>query len=426
MPIFGLLIVLLVIVYYILGNNISIKNASVTTKDLVANATTKDMVANTDDADFSWVVMYHHLTAFQEETKRLMQSYEMFHNKQIYQKVLYVWDSSQGDSLEGLLPYIPAHLSDNFLHIDLATESTLKQVFGAVPKNGCFGRDVRYCEMLFVKTQLDVLFELAAVKYNLKVPKMLALADGDTYWHTLPVQENVIDANGRLLVHTVDCVSVDQSHGPGVKELLSIDHYLNGMVAFPVHVWFETLSEMRNKIVELDRLAKNVTRSWFEIYLDMTSPLCEFCLIATYAQIYEPERYRFVQNPCLSQVVSQNAFLSSNSSLQGRMNVLASLPMVYTMVHDKVRLSRSQISVLKGCCLTYRLNAIESNGKCIYTVSDFHELVELDPWNHLMGYTSPTLLSDHFERVWRTVRERSPEVNQRSIEACLRFSKNYP
>jgi hypothetical protein len=102
-------------------------------------------------------------------------------------------------------------------------------------------------------------------------------------------------------------------------------------------------------------------------------------------------------------------------------------PAIFTTMHDKIWIGRSQHTILKGCCLTYGITKRESKGKCHFTVNDFTELVEFDPWNHVNGFTSPTLLMDHHEQVWQTMMTlRSPGDNARGREACRRYIAELP
>lgn len=382
------------------------------------------LVDPSNEPEFAWIVVYHHLKKREPETDLFMKSYEMFHNKELYQKILYVWDSSQDDELDSLLRHIPPSFANDFMHIDLVTETDLKRDFNQDKyKAGCFGRDIGYCEMLYVKTVLDLAAVKAAKKYKTVLPKVLAIADGDTYWHTLPVHENVIDSKGRLLIHDLACDTAPPAYPGGIRELLKIDKfYNNGHLRipqfFPIHFWSDSLSNMRNRIVEMDQRVSHSTekRDFFDIIVGMENDLCEYCLMGTYVSLYETERYRFPQTHCNvdSLIVAENAF-EENSSLAA--------PMVSTMQHDKISLNRENF-LAKGCCVTYRMSPMETAGKCNYGVYDFPEMLYSVPWTEHKrkpaGFsTSPTLVSDHLERAWEKMNEG--KVNKGGRDACLRY-----
>jgi hypothetical protein len=407
-------------------------------------ATPTSYITTTHNQYQTWMVIYIHFQRTEAETVLFLQTYEMFNNQNLYQKLLFVWDSQQNDSLDFVLPHIPPQMSNHFLYLDMATETTLKRDFEHqehYTREKCFDRGSGYCGMLFYKTQLDLFVQVAAEKYNLQVPDIIAVGDGDIYWHTLPVHGNVMDLQGRLIFQTITCTSADALYSPAVKQLLHTKHYLNGGVTLPIPIWFDSFANMRDKIIDLHyqqqqkrarkkHKQKTTThvkkRDWFEIYNQIPHPLCEFCLMATYLDLYESERYRFTKNPCspTTAVATTNVFRdSSSSSSKEEINA----PSIFVTMHDKKSLQRSQHTLVKGCCLTYGISKRESKGKCKFTVNDFTELAEFDPWNHVNGYTSPTLLLDHHEQVWQTLATlRSPGDNARGEAACRRYVAELP
>jgi hypothetical protein len=380
-----------------------------------------------------WMVIYHNFKRMPEETRLFLQTYEMFNNQNLYQKLLFLWDSSQdGDSIDYILPHIPSHMSHHFLFLDLATETPSLKRDVVKPtrykRAKCFGRGRDYCLMLFYKTQLDLFVQAAATKYQfVEAPRIVAIADGDIYWHTLPVPGNVMDRQRRLIFQTINCTGkVEQLYGPAVKALLHTQHYINGGVNLPIPIWLDSFANMRTKVIQLHKQKTKVEREWFDIYNRLSRPLCEFCLMATYLSIYEPERYRFPVNPCSPgvAVATTNVFRAYNASSGNgnHDNNNNDAPSIFLTVHDKVVSQRSRDTILKGCCLTYGIPKSESNGNCIFTVNDFTELAEFDPWGHTNGYTSPTLLYDHHQYVWHTLKTtRSAEDTARGEEACRRY-----
>jgi hypothetical protein len=381
-----------------------------------------------------WMVIYHNFKRMPEETSLFLQTYEMFNNQNLYQKLLFIWDSSQdGDSIDYILPHIPSHMSHHFLFLDLEKETpSLKQDMSGVryKRAKCFGRGRDYCLMLFYKTQLDLFVQAAVTKYEFsEVPRIVAIADADIYWHTLPVPGNVLDRQGRLIFQTINCTGrVNRIYGPAVESLLQTQHYINGGVSLPIPIWLDSFANMRSKLIQLHYQKNKVEREWFDIYSRVKGPLCEFCLMATYLSIYEPERYRFPLNPCSPgvELTTTNVFRDdsdNDSSGNGNdNNNNNNAPSIFLTVHDKVVSQRSRDTILKGCCLTYGIPKSEYNGNCIFTVDDFTELAEFDPWGHTNGYTSPTLLSDHHQYVWHTLKTtRSPIDNERGEEACRRY-----
>jgi hypothetical protein len=413
-----------------------------------------------------WIVIYYHFRHWVPETKLFMETFEMFHSPSVYQQILYVWDSSQdGDSLEEyLLPHIPPDLAHYFLFLDLETEAKKIKRASFDPTSSkskrytdhpeyCFDRTPGYCGMLYYKTQMDVLVEIAAIKYTQIIPDIVAISDGDVYWQTLPVTGNLIDNRGRVILLGIN-VLLDM-YRPAVLELLQLppgSAFINGMVTFPIPLWFDTFANMRDKILELHHRGgdnedksknhyppKNTTvahdtitshtsptttttaTTWFHIYRQLTNPLCEFCLMATYASLYEPERYRFSINPAFvgAQPMSNTSVFRDDSN--------QSAPTIRMTVHDRVGLMRSTLPIVKGCCLTYNLSLAESNGKCVYDVQNFTDLTEEDHTTHAFPYMSSTLLMDHHERVWQTLKTtRSPEANARGKHACQRHIFSLP
>eukprot|EP01068_Selenidium_serpulae_P012523 Selendium_serpulae@DN5834_c1_g1_i1.p1 len=390
-----------------------------------------------DDAPEAWVVIYHQFKDRQYDTIHLMRSYMMFHNEEVYSKVLFVWDSSQDDALEHLLRYVPAHLAEYVIWVDLSTETDLKRRFERHQmRNDCFGRGLKYCEQLFVKMNLDVAVVAAAARLGVAPPRVMGIADGDTIWMTLPVRGNVIDAAGRLLVHVYDGGPVEARYAPGVRELLKTDSFYNGMVAFPYHVWLDSLGRMRDKILELHGGAEGggERRSFFQIYANTSHPVCEFCVMATHALLFEPQRYRFIIRPRREGVSQFSNFLSADGALpdalfEAASNAFrdasnASLPMVLTMKHQKAKRPTCPDCLVYGCCVTHRLAAPEAP-ICADTSAarNFHlTTVESRPAG-LTGLRSPTLLTDHYERVWAAMARREASVNERSREECVRYIK---
>ncbi len=412
----------------------------------------------------AWVVIYDHFARNQGETEMQMLSYEMFHNREVYQKILYVWDSSQADDIDYLNRYIPQKLKDDIITIDIATEMSalsgivdIKADFAtAQMSNSCFGRGRGYCEMLYVKMNLDAAVHAAAQKYEIPVPHVMGIADGDAYWMSPPVKDNVIDPAGRIIFHTIECGD-SGGYRAGVEGLLNAGEYKNGMAAFPIHIWMDTLPAMRQKIVDIahqksgglgvpdtfhqvyarhlefssDNHASRKLQepdassdeTFLDVYVHDSAPVCEFCVMATYASIFEAYRYRFTQDPCPTadrKVAPSNAFIDASSD---------PLPMVYLMRHEKSgggpihpRFPQTLDIWVYGCCLTYSITAEEMpicEGKTpdgyVIMMGD-HEFVKKPT-----GYTSPTMMTDHFERVHASLERRLSYENLESKAACLRM-----
>merc|ERR1712151_215961 len=121
----------------------------------------KSVAENTDVAShaiLAWIVLYAEVKG-RPEIKTLFESYEMFHNKDVYQKILIVWDSAQDGSIE-ILDTLGKTAADDIITIDLTSEIDLdlekEQFEPKHRRNHCFGRGPGYCQMLYNKMLVDV------------------------------------------------------------------------------------------------------------------------------------------------------------------------------------------------------------------------------------------------------------------------------
>ena len=195
-------------------------------------------------------------------------------------------------------------------------------------KEASFNRGPGYCQMLYNKMLLDVLASAAAKKYDLIEPDVLGIIDGDTYWHTLPVKENVVDPAGHIILHTFDptCNFQKGVYGKGVIDMLKADSdsFLNAMVQFSIHVWRESLSQMRQYVSELH----GEGTTFLDVYMNTEASICEFCLMASYFHLHEADRYTVTNRPCpnMNKEYTSNLFRESTHGL----------PMVGTMQHMRI------------------------------------------------------------------------------------------
>ncbi len=429
-----------------------------------------DKGEDSNKSDLSaWIVIYDHFARNERETEQQMLSYEMFHNREVYQKILYVWDSSQADDLHFLTKYIPEKLRDDIITLDLNTEMNVVDIKGdfasssANLANNCFRRGKGYCEMLYIKMNIDEAVKAAATKYGLVVPKIIGIADGDAYWQTMPVKENVVDPAGRVIFHTIQCGNIG-GFAPGVEGMLhNGGSFLNGMAFFPMHLWMDTLPLMRQKIIDIAReesgdgspetfhnayarkmelaseehsrsllhedqamaAGESPAPSFADIYVQNTSPVCEFCVMATYASTFEPDRYKFTQAPCPTQ---HGAVAETNAFLDGTVDALDPLPMVTLMKHEKAGQNLTHpfwpntLSMwVYGCCITYSITPEEAPMCSGKSADGYRELTGYMHFYHPQGgFTSPTMLKDHFERVYASLDRRPLYENLESKATCLR------
>lgn len=236
-----------------------------------------------------------------------LESYKMFQNKNAYQKVLIVWDSSQDDSIEILETL--GKIADDIITFNLATETPIdlnlrKEQFEGMQSSDCFNQGTEYCQQLLTKFYVDVFASAAAKKYKMTIPDIVGIIDNDTYWHTLPVKENVVDPDGRIIFHTFEpqicgknttvitqnglCGETNELYKQGVVDMLKIDpdSYRNGMVQFPMHVWRETLPHLRQYVAEQHGI------SFLDVYLNTRSfEICEFCVMVSYGHLHEADKY---------------------------------------------------------------------------------------------------------------------------------------
>lgn len=189
----------------------------------------------------AWIVLFTHLKGRPVELQTFFESYEMFqNNKNVYQKILIVWDSAQNDSIEILANL--GKIADDIITIDITTETDLNfeaEQFEPKDKRGeCANRGSGYCQQLYTKMFVDVFASAAAKKYHLTEPDILGIIDDDTYWHTLPMKENVVDPAGRIIMHTFEpaCNHGMKGYEKGVTFMLEADpdSFRNGMLQFPI------------------------------------------------------------------------------------------------------------------------------------------------------------------------------------------------
>ena len=136
--------------------------------------------------------------------------------------------------------------------------------------------------------------------------------------------------------------------------------------------------------------------------------MCEYCVMGTYARIYEKQRYRHITHPTENGKVPTQIILAVTNVFHD--NTDASVPSLHFMVHDKLMLNRHHDTIRMGCCLTYQLD----NTKCTGVgVSDHEQLLTF-------RWSSPTLLQDYYDRVWTRVKEH-PSIYTEAKNICSEF-----
>jgi len=202
--------------------------------------------------------------------------------------------------------------------------------------------------------------------------------------------------------------------------MLKTDVNHNAMVQFPIHIWKDTLPKMRQHVTDLHE-----ADSFFDVFMSTDASICEFCLMATYAHLQEPDKYTLTARPHPDVPLDKHASNLFLESVQG-------LPMVGTMQHENPRNGYSCDSCwIKGCCLTYRIDGDEAEVCDNIVPSDFCEMFVFDMIGyqntcHLYGDANPEILQKHFELVWKHMDQRSFASIQDGKDKCLSKINSLP
>ena len=129
------------------------------------------------------------------------------------------------------------------------------------------------------------------------LPKIIGISDDDTYIFTIPLKENVLDPAGRVILHTFEagCNFRKEYYAEGVFDMLKTNIWHNAMLQFPIFVWLDTLPKMRQRVVELNQ---DKGDTFLDVYKNGNTSICEICVMATYASIFEADRYSITGRPC--------------------------------------------------------------------------------------------------------------------------------
>ena len=226
------------------------------------------------------------------------------------------------------------------------------------------------------------------------------------------------------------------------------------MVAFPIAFNLSTFELARQTVVA----GHQEIRRFEQIFEDKHGVFSEFGVMHSVAVHYQHEQYGFMINPWLQpkhhharsqqqarpvpvdgvsgvgldetaiEILARAASLATSAEgetvARGIRAVFPeSRPTIRTTIHNKRKRDRPPISLKTGCCLTFRLNAIETDGYCEPTLHarDHLELILHDPWARQYEFTAPGLLEKHYDNVARELSQLPPAALEISRAVCARY-----
>jgi len=278
--------------------------------------------------------------------------------------------------------------------------------------------------------------------YSIVKPQILAIVDADSQLQTFSTFESIfpeisfydsISSNRSIKKNTTHFKL--RAFGDGrnlfseaTELLLGKPQIADFMVTFPVFVYLDTLTNMRNYVEKYHNMSFDDA---FEQSIKKSNTYySQFAIILSYAYWFERERYSFYIQPWGDTKVN-------NLTLHLIQN---SIPQPRVSLHIKFNPKQA---IMKGCCFSYQLKDIIINDSLYHifnhinktaikhlcnSFGDYENHYEAtceylqypqDPNMHL--WKQADTMTNHYQNVMRDIQYLSNESKNKKIMACINY-----
>ena len=201
---------------------------------------------------------------------------------------------------------------------------------------------------------LDTYADKYAKMHGLQSPSILAIVDADAQFQTLATAESIfpeynhsnvvskqklnikiVDSDFKLKAHGIDMIMFSEA----TRLFLNRPQVGNFMLTFPVYVYKDTLTNLRQYVSKLHNKPFDV--AFEQVMTTSSTYYSQFAIIMTYAYWFERERYSFhIQ-------LAGNTSVDQSTTQSSTQYSFISKPPVRIMLHTKFPLLEP---IQKGCC----------------------------------------------------------------------------
>ena len=286
----------------------------------------------------------------------------------------------------------------------------------------------------------DVYAEKIAKKYSIPPPKIIAMLDGDSQFQTYPTLQSVFpesnyysssrlprNVGGRDSELRLRAFGVGRGmFSEATRLFLNRSQVADFMVTFPVYVYTDTLSNLRQYVENLHNMSFD--EAFEKSMIKSRTYYSQFAIILSYAYWFERDRYSFHIQPWPG-----NELNKYYSDL-----VPDSVPQPRVTIHMK---SNPRQALMKGCCFSYQLNNSVAQVSQEIDEQDWVRVRELcnsfgDYENHyeatceyLQYPSDPNMhlwrqndtMTKHYKSVASDLQYLSTESKNKKIVACIHY-----